>query len=53
VGPPNREAREEILRINLKKVPHQLNDSDFAELAERTEGFSGAEMAAICREVIE
>jgi SpoVK/Ycf46/Vps4 family AAA+-type ATPase len=50
VGPPDLEAREEILRINLKRVPHNLMEQDLASLAQITNGFSGAEMAAVCRE---
>jgi len=49
VSPPNMKAREEILRIHLRKTP--CDDTvDLSELAKETDGFSGAELAALCRE---
>lgn len=50
VGPPNLEARTEIFHLLLKKVPYNQDDISPHFLAECTEGFSGAEIALVCRE---
>ena len=44
---PDRAAREEILRISLKKIP--LDGVSVAELAERSEGMNGAQISELCR----
>ncbi len=49
VPPPDKEARTQILDINLKKMPLQI-DVDISSLADKTHGFSGAEVVAICSE---
>ncbi|XP_064482187.1 ATPase family gene 2 protein homolog A-like [Ornithodoros turicata] len=46
---PDLETRKEILRINLNKRPVD-QDVDLDELAQRTEGYSGAEVVAVCQE---
>ena len=55
VSPPNLKARLEILQIHTRNMPIclQVSSTDFVDLeqiATRTDGFSGAEIAAICRE---
>jgi AAA+ superfamily predicted ATPase len=45
VPPPDRAAREEIAKIRAKGKP--LSDFDPADVAKRTEGFSGADMKAV------
>ena len=47
VGPPDVQARKEILRLWLKKSD-AAEDVDVDLLAEMTEGYSGAEMVSIC-----
>ena len=49
IQPPDVETRREIFRIHLKKIPHddQVTSDSLAAL---TEGYSGAEIAALCRE---
>ena len=47
VPPPDLPAREQIFKLNLKKVPH--DELDFAYLASITDGYSGADIAYICR----
>ncbi|KIJ35769.1 hypothetical protein M422DRAFT_261954, partial [Sphaerobolus stellatus SS14] len=49
VGPPDRQGREEIMKIRTGKmaVDPQLNVGEIADL---TEGCSGAEMAALCQD---
>lgn len=46
---PDVDTRREILRINLKKRPVD-EDVDVEDLAQRTEGYSGAEVVAVCQE---
>jgi len=48
IPPPNAKARLEILKIHTRKMP--LKDVDLKEIAEKTEGFSGADLEALCRE---
>lgn len=45
VPPPDRAAREEIAKIHAKGKP--LSDFDPADIAKRTEGFSGADLKAV------
>ena len=48
-GPPDKEGREQVLRIHVKsgEVRELL---DFGRLAALTEGFTGAEIEGCCRE---
>jgi transitional endoplasmic reticulum ATPase len=46
IPPPDKEARIEILKIHTKKKP-VANDVDITKLAELTEGYTGAELAAV------
>ncbi|ORY73265.1 ATPase family protein [Leucosporidium creatinivorum] len=49
VSPPNPQARADIFRLNFKKMAvHEEVNSE--ELAEMTEGCSGAEIASICQD---
>ncbi len=48
---PDKEARKEIFRIHTKRKP--LADGiDLEKLAEQTEGYTGADIAAICNEAV-
>eukprot|EP01103_Thecamoeba_quadrilineata_P010698 TRINITY_DN2380_c0_g1_i1.p1 TRINITY_DN2380_c0_g1~~TRINITY_DN2380_c0_g1_i1.p1 ORF type:complete len:157 (+),score=36.90 TRINITY_DN2380_c0_g1_i1:298-768(+) len=49
VGVPSKEGRLDILKIHLRKTP-LAPDVDLQELADLTEGYSGAELASVCRE---
>ncbi len=49
IPPPDKEARKEIFRIHLKNKP-LAEDVKLDELAEKTEGYSGADIEAVCRE---
>lgn len=46
---PDEEARREIFKIHTRDVPLE-EDVDLEELADKTEGYSGADIKAICRE---
>ncbi|KAJ1896003.1 AAA+-type ATPase, partial [Kickxella alabastrina] len=49
VGPPDQPARREILAIALRKTAC-APDVDAEALAARTDGFSGAEVVALCQD---
>ncbi|RDY01976.1 Calmodulin-interacting protein 111, partial [Mucuna pruriens] len=49
VGPPNEVDREEIFRIHLRKIPCG-SDVSLKELAQLTDGCTGADISLICRE---
>ncbi|MHA1228192.1 MAG: AAA family ATPase, partial [Candidatus Hodarchaeales archaeon] len=50
---PDKEARKEILSIHAKDVPIKGNrDEIMSFLAEKTENFSGADLANLCREAV-
>ena len=49
VGPPDVAARQQIFEGNLARMPH-ADGIDVAGLARSTDGHSGAEVVAICRE---
>jgi transitional endoplasmic reticulum ATPase len=51
VPPPDIKARKEILKIHLKKKP-LAEDVDIEELARRTEGYTGADLAAVCNTAV-
>ncbi|MBR7837679.1 ATP-binding protein, partial [Actinospica durhamensis] len=51
VAPPDRRAREAILRSHLKDRP--VRRIDLAALAKRTEGYSGADLAHVCESAAE
>lgn len=48
VSAPDIDSRKSIFSIQLKKVP-AAEDVDFLELAELSDGFSGAETVAVCQ----
>ena len=49
-APPNREDREALFRKNLGKAPCSKK-IDYGKLAEETSGYTGADIANICRQV--
>ncbi len=46
---PDKDARKEIFRIHLRGKP-LADDVDIDKLAERTEGYTGADIEAVCNE---
>ena len=48
---PDLEARKEILKIHTRKKP-LAEDVDLDELARRTEGYTGADLAAVCNTAV-
>jgi transitional endoplasmic reticulum ATPase len=51
VPPPDIDARKEILKIHLQRKPLG-EDVDIEELARRTEGYTGADLAAVCNTAV-
>ena len=51
IPPPDKEARKEIFKIHTKKKP-LANDVSLDELAEKTDGYTGADIAALCNEAV-
>ena len=49
VGAPSKEERLEILKIHTKPMP-LAKDVDLNKIAEKTEGYTGADIEAVCRE---
>ncbi|HFC49497.1 MAG TPA: AAA family ATPase, partial [Thermofilum sp.] len=49
VPPPDKKARLEILKVHTRKMP-LAPDVNLQEIAELTEGYTGADLAALCRE---
>ena len=49
VPPPDRGARLEIFKVHTRRVP-LADDVRLEELADRTEGYTGADIEAVCRE---
>ncbi len=49
VEPPNAAGRLEILKVHSRKMP-LAEDVSLTELAQRTEGYVGSDLAALCRE---
>jgi transitional endoplasmic reticulum ATPase len=51
VGAPETKAREEILKVHVKNVPLE-KDVDLKNLAEKTKGFSGADLFGLVMEAV-
>ncbi|RLE53847.1 MAG: AAA family ATPase, partial [Candidatus Methanomethylicota archaeon] len=51
VPPPDKAARLEIFKIHLRNTP-LAEDVDLEKLAEKTEGYTGADIEAVCREAV-
>ncbi|AHF80684.1 CDC48 family AAA ATPase [Thermococcus paralvinellae] len=49
VPAPDEKARYEIFKVHTRKMP-LAEDVDLKELAKRTDGYTGADIAAVCRE---
>jgi transitional endoplasmic reticulum ATPase len=49
IGVPDKQGRLEILQIHTRNMP-LAKDVDLNRLAEMTHGFTGADLAALCRE---
>mmetsp|Transcript_40868 Transcript_40868/g.60247 ORF Transcript_40868/g.60247 Transcript_40868/m.60247 type:complete len:520 (+) Transcript_40868:53-1612(+) len=46
---PDARAREQILRVLLRKQESVLSDNDYVQLAKLTDGLSGSDLKEVCR----
>jgi len=51
IPPPDREARKAIFRIHTARKP-LAEDVSLEDLAEKTDGYTGADIAAVCNEAV-
>ncbi|KAF6751372.1 katanin p60 ATPase domain-containing protein [Ephemerocybe angulata] len=49
---PSRDARKRMFQIHVGTTPCQLSDADYAVLAEKTEGYSGSDIAVVVRDAL-
>ncbi|KAK3085720.1 hypothetical protein FSP39_007778 [Pinctada imbricata] len=49
---PEAPARTEMFKLHLGATPHELNDSDFKDLGQRTQGYSGADISIVVRDAL-
>lgn len=49
---PDVKARQHMFKVHLGDTPHNLAERDFEQLAYRTEGFSGSDIAVCVNEVL-
>jgi len=50
IGLPDKNARKDIIKLQLRNRAHQIEDSDILEIAEKLEGYSGAVIENIFEE---
>lgn len=49
---PDVAARAHMFKVHLGDTPHSLGKADFEELAKRTEGFTGSDIAVMVKDVL-
>eukprot|EP00698_Gefionella_okellyi_P003974 TRINITY_DN1367_c0_g1_i5.p2 TRINITY_DN1367_c0_g1~~TRINITY_DN1367_c0_g1_i5.p2 ORF type:complete len:162 (-),score=44.86 TRINITY_DN1367_c0_g1_i5:1327-1812(-) len=49
---PEEQARAAMFQANLKDVPSALTMTDIQQAAQATEGYSGADIAVLCRDTL-
>eukprot|EP00300_Choanocystis_sp_HF-7_P002134 c11666_g1_i2.p1 GENE.c11666_g1_i2~~c11666_g1_i2.p1 ORF type:complete len:427 (+),score=120.28 c11666_g1_i2:45-1325(+) len=49
---PDAPARQQMFKVHLGDTKHTLTESDFAELAQMTEGYSGSDISVVVRDAI-
>ncbi|EPZ33246.1 AAA-domain-containing protein [Rozella allomycis CSF55] len=47
---PSRSGREQLVKNLLKETPYELSEKDFETLVNLTDGYSGSDLANVCRE---
>ncbi|KAL3518529.1 hypothetical protein ACH5RR_021118 [Cinchona calisaya] len=49
---PDLKARQHMFKVHLGDTPHNLTESDFEDLARKTEGFSGSDISVCVKDVL-
>ncbi|XP_019246608.1 PREDICTED: protein SUPPRESSOR OF K(+) TRANSPORT GROWTH DEFECT 1-like isoform X2 [Nicotiana attenuata] len=49
---PDLKARQHMFKVHLGDTPHNLSESDFEDLARKTEGFSGSDISVCVKDVL-
>ncbi|KAH0777013.1 hypothetical protein AABB24_018889 [Solanum stoloniferum] len=49
---PDLKARQHMFKVHLGDTPHNLSESDFEDLARKTEGFSGSDVSVCVKDVL-
>jgi vacuolar protein-sorting-associated protein 4 len=49
---PESRARQGIFKLNVGDTPNSLDEKDYKELGEKTEGFSGADISVLVRDAL-
>ncbi|KAG9155721.1 hypothetical protein Leryth_003983 [Lithospermum erythrorhizon] len=49
---PDPKARQHMFKVHLGDTPHSLTESDFEDLARKTEGFSGSDISVCVKDVL-
>ncbi|CAN8072574.1 unnamed protein product [Agarophyton chilense] len=49
---PDTRARAKMFQLHLGSTPHSLQQQDFMELAEQSNGYSGSDIAILCRDAL-
>lgn len=49
---PDAPARQHMFKVHLGDTPSDLSEADFADLAKRTEGFSGSDISVCVKDVL-
>ncbi|XP_024029230.1 protein SUPPRESSOR OF K(+) TRANSPORT GROWTH DEFECT 1 isoform X1 [Morus notabilis] len=49
---PDLKARQHMFKVHLGDTPHKLKESDLENLARKTEGFSGSDIAVCVKDVL-
>jgi vacuolar protein-sorting-associated protein 4 len=47
---PDREAREALVRLKTRGIGGAISDTDVAQIAKWTDGYSGSDIAILCRD---
>jgi len=50
IGLPDKNARKDIIKLQLRSRAHQIEEGDIIEIAEKLEGYSGADIENIIEE---
>eukprot|EP00178_Gracilaria_changii_P025303 TRINITY_DN78043_c0_g1_i1.p1 TRINITY_DN78043_c0_g1~~TRINITY_DN78043_c0_g1_i1.p1 ORF type:complete len:486 (-),score=105.97 TRINITY_DN78043_c0_g1_i1:471-1826(-) len=49
---PDARARAKMFKLHLGNTPHNLEQSDFMDLAQQSDGYSGSDIAILCRDAL-